>query len=131
MFGSGVKVQGGIGRWPFLFFFGRTMFIFAGRSRNKKLEADEIRVVLALARGWTLKAHRFLDGQKVYILHALSGEQQSLQANVVKCLYRRGLIDSNKKFPAATFLLTEKGRHLARRLDSGESPDHEKRLTRG
>ena len=66
----------------------------------------------ALEAGSTLKAHRYLDGRKVYQLHALSGESQSVRAATVEALVGAGLLDSNKKFPAATFWLTPAGRAL-------------------
>lgn len=63
----------------------------------------------ALEAGWTLKAHRYLDGRKVYQLHGLGGENQSVRAATVAVLVEAGLVDSNKKFPAATFWLTPAG----------------------
>jgi hypothetical protein len=63
-----------------------------------------------MAGGWTLKAHRYLDGRKEYRLHSLEGEIEVVAPATVQSLAERGLIDSNKKFPAATFWLTDKGR---------------------
>jgi len=63
-----------------------------------------------MAGGWTLKAHRYLDGRKEYRLHSLEGDIEVVAPATVQSLAERGLIDSNKKFPAATFWLTEKGR---------------------
>lgn len=60
----------------------------------------------AIAGGATLKAHRYLDGRKVYQLHALDGSTQPVRAATVAALVAAGLLDSNKKFPAATFWLT-------------------------
>ena len=62
-----------------------------------------------MAGGWTLKAHRYLDGRKEYWLHALDGTREMVAPETVQALAERGLIDSNKKFPAATFWLREKG----------------------
>jgi hypothetical protein len=70
----------------------------------------------ALARGATLKAHRDIDGGKVHRLHALNGDVHEVPAPVVNTLKRRGLIDSNKKFPAATYLLTKRGRQVVTKL---------------
>lgn len=63
---------------------------------------------------WTLKAHRDIEGRKEFWLHPLEGEAQSVDAETVARLVAQGLIDSNKKFPAATFWLTEAGRRAAR-----------------
>ncbi|GAB4425133.1 MAG: hypothetical protein Kow0031_04520 [Anaerolineae bacterium] len=81
-----------------------------------KLSAAEITVLTGLAEGRTLKSHRNLDGEKAYRLHPLDGLPQPVDWAVVDALKRRGLIDSNKKFPAATYLLTEKGRRTAEKL---------------
>lgn len=71
-------------------------------------------IILALAAGWTLKSHRYLDGSKTYQLHPLDGARPvTIAWETVDALREQGLIDSNKKFPAATYLLTDKGRHLA------------------
>ena len=74
---------------------------------------EEVRVALeagqAMAGGSTLKAHRYLDGRKEYRLHA-SGGSELVAPATVEALVDSGLIDSNKKFPAATFWLTDKGR---------------------
>ena len=66
-----------------------------------------------MAGGWTLKAHRYLDGRKEYRLHSLAGENQIVVPTTVEALVQNGLIDSNKKFPAATFWLTDRGRAAA------------------
>ncbi len=65
-----------------------------------------------MADGWTLKAHRYLDGRKVYQLHALEGGAQPVRAATVEALAAAKLLDSNKKFPAATFWLTPAARAL-------------------
>ena len=64
----------------------------------------------AMSGGWTLKAHRYLDGRKEYRLHSLAGETTVVAPKTVQALADSGQIDSNKKFPAATFWLTDKGR---------------------
>ena len=70
----------------------------------------------AILSGWTLKAHRDLDGAKVYRLHPLRGDIETVAASSVQSLVSSGLLDRNKKFPAATFWLTEAGRRTAERL---------------
>lgn len=61
----------------------------------------------AMAGGSTLKAHRGLDGEKQHLLHPLHGEPQPVSAGLVESLRDRGLIQSNLKFPAATYVLTD------------------------
>ena len=74
------------------------------------ISSPELRVLLTMAGGWTLKAHRYLDGRKEYQLHPLQGPSENVAPEVVEALVDQGLIDSNKKFPAATFWLTDLGR---------------------
>lgn len=73
-------------------------------------------MLAALVNGAALKAHRYLDGQKIYKLHPLNGPAQVVSRAAVDSLKRHGLIHSNQKFPAATYLLTGKGRNAALRL---------------
>lgn len=72
--------------------------------------AAEDALLRKMAEGATLKVHRELDGSKVHRLHPLSGPVQTVDDDAVWGLKRRGLIESNMKFPVATYLLTEKGR---------------------
>jgi uncharacterized protein YjhX (UPF0386 family) len=78
-----------------------------------KLSKAQAKVLQGLMEGGTLKVHRHLDGSKVYQLHPLEGEPLTLQEAMVRRLETQGLIESNKKFPAATYLLTEKGKEVA------------------
>lgn len=66
-------------------------------------------LLLAMRGGWTLKSHRDVDGSKAYRLHPLEGPPREVPWAVVAHLQDRGLIDSNKKFPVATYWLTERG----------------------
>jgi hypothetical protein len=59
--------------------------------------------------GATLKAHRTLDGEKTHRLHPLNGEPEPVDAADVAALRELGLIASNMKFPAAVYMLTERG----------------------
>lgn len=87
------------------------------------LSPEEKQVLEALARGWTLKSHRHLDGTKEYLLHPLEGgNPRPVTWTTVNALRAKGLIDSNKKFPAATYLLTDKGRAAAPGRGTKESP---------
>ncbi len=75
------------------------------------------RVLLAMAGAAFLKSHRDLEGGKVYKLHPLEGGEEVVARKVVEDLTARGLIDSNKKFPAATYWLTDKGKALVTELN--------------
>ncbi len=86
-----------------------------------KLSKIQARVLLALADGCALKSHRYLDGRKVYQLHPLDRPGETVRQATVACLVRHRLIDSNKKFPAATYWLTAQGRELATTLHSASA----------
>lgn len=77
-----------------------------------KLTASQRRILQAVGQGWTLKAHRDLEGGKAYRLHSLdpAGSAEEVAAADVQALVTGGWIDSNKKFPAATFWLTPAGK---------------------
>jgi len=73
----------------------------------------QIELLQAIASGLTLKSHRDLEGHKEYRLHALDGQLVIAAWEDVAALQSAGLIDSNKKFPSATYWLTSAGRaHL-------------------
>jgi hypothetical protein len=72
-----------------------------------RLTRRELGLLHSLAEGHTLKAHRDIDGNKVYRLRRLDGQTEEVPAEVVQQLVERHLLDSNKKFPAATFYLTD------------------------
>ncbi len=80
--------------------------------RRLPLGGSQRALLEALAEGHVLKVHRTVDGAKVYRLHRLDGQEERVPGRVVRDLERRGLIESNMKFPAATFMLTERGRAL-------------------
>lgn len=81
-------------------------------------------VVRRLAEGWTLKAHRHLDGRKEYLIHPLAaGSPQAVSVETVRQLQRRRLISSNMKFPAAAYLLTERGQAIAAQLGAGDEEE--------
>jgi len=82
-----------------------------------KLSKEEENVLRCLIKGDTLKSHRDIDGNKVYKLHPLVGPAIVVNSQVVDKLKKLGLIGSNQKFPAATYLLTEKGKQQAKLLE--------------
>lgn len=73
-----------------------------------QLIAAQRTLLRAMLDGATLKAHRELDGQKIHLLHPLNGDPQPVSPALVESLRDLGLIQSNLKFPAATYVLTEK-----------------------
>lgn len=75
-----------------------------------KLSDAEKKLLRTIANGYTLKSHRYIDGTKVYQLHSLDGSIEDISRETVQVLQDRHLIDSNKKFPAATYWLTDAGR---------------------
>lgn len=68
---------------------------------------------MAMARGEMLRSHRGMDGQKSFLLHPGSNKSIPVKPDDVHKLRKIGLIDSNKKFPVATFWLTEAGARMA------------------
>ena len=74
------------------------------------LTPAQVELLHAIANGLTLKSHRDLEGHKEYRLHTLAGLSTLVTWEDVEALHSAGLIDSNKKFPSATYWLTEAGR---------------------
>ncbi len=74
------------------------------------LSFEQLELLQSVANGLALKSHRDLEGHKEYRLHALDGRSTSVSWEDAEALQASGLIDSNKKFPAATYWLTDKGR---------------------
>jgi len=73
----------------------------------------QVDLLQAIANGLTLKSHRDLEGNKEYRLHTLDGRSRVVTWEDVEALQAAALIDSNKKFPSATYWLTTTGRaHL-------------------
>ena len=87
-----------------------------------RLSAAQQRLLLALAGGATLKVHRTLDGEKSYRLHSENRASEEIDPGVVDGLAAQALLVSNMKFPAATFLLTERGVQEAVRLGAPLRP---------
>ncbi len=75
-----------------------------------RLRGQQRALLRAIAFGDTLKVHRTVDGEKVYRLHPLDGSpEQEIAPTDAEQLLTQGFIESNMKFPAATFLITPKG----------------------
>jgi hypothetical protein len=81
-----------------------------------RLSGTHTHVLLVISGTGFLKSHRDIEGHKVYKLHPLEGPEEVIPARVVDDLVTQGLIDSNKKFPTATYWLTEKGKQFVAAL---------------
>ena len=82
----------------------------------RKLTREQAALLVSLQQGAVLKVHRTLDGDKVYRLQKNDALAQEIEATLVAALTDRSLVQSNMKFPAATFLLTDKGVAVAMQL---------------
>ena len=76
--------------------------------------ARERRLALlqSMAHGLRLKDHCDIEGHKSFVLHRVDDSGESVNWSDVEALVDAGLISSNKKFPAATYWLTEQGNRL-------------------
>ncbi len=81
------------------------------------LRSEEKEILRALVSGYQLKSHRYLDGQKSYMLHDTATDAtQPVLVNTVDRLRDLNLIVGNMKFPAATYMLTTEGERVAASL---------------
>ncbi len=74
-----------------------------------RLAPPQRHILRAIRDGATLKVHRTLDGEKTHRLYPLAGEPETVERGLVESLVTLGLIQSNLKFPAATYVLTNAG----------------------
>lgn len=86
------------------------------------LNRKQKQILIGMAQGRVLKAHRDINGKKTVRLHHADDHEQFdvVPRPFVDGLKDAGLIKSNKKFPAATYFLTEAGRQAAEAL-TGEA----------
>jgi len=82
--------------------------------RHAKMNA----LLIALLDGAVLKAHRTLDGEKRHQLYVAGEAARAVDERLVRHLEQKQWIQSNMKFPAATYLLTAQGMVAARSLTS-------------
>ena len=82
-----------------------------------RLTHSERSILVAMSHGVLLRSHRELEGRKMFRLHEANGRKEPAELGDVQRLRAAGLIDSNKKFPVATFWLTDKGKLLLKRRD--------------
>lgn len=85
---------------------------------STRLSDEQAALIVALLQGAVLKVHRTLDGEKIYRLQPgqTGAAAQTIAPVLADRLVGLDLLQSNMKFPAATFLLTEAGVALARQL---------------
>ncbi len=81
----------------------------AGRS----FSGPQRQLLAQIAGGARLKDHRDIEGGKRYTLTVEMSDVMVVKAGLVEGLVERGLIDSNKKFPSATYWLTDAGKRAA------------------
>lgn len=81
-------------------------------SSNLRLDDEQRRILRAMAAGIFLRDLRDIEGSKSYALHPLDGPPQAVSREAVQALADAGLISSNKKFPGATYWLTDAGKAL-------------------
>lgn len=82
------------------------------------LDAAAFALLAAIAGGGRLRDHRDIDGGKRYSLIGPDGAPGPVSARAVEALTAANLIDSNKKFPAATYWLTEDGKRAAEAMSA-------------
>ena len=72
-----------------------------------------------MSAGARLRDHRDIDGGKVFRLYRDDDAVEVIDHADVEALMEAGLLDSNKKFPAATYWVTEAGRRMLAAEDAG------------
>jgi len=76
----------------------------------RALTHPQRRLLAQIAGGARLKDHRDIEGGKRFTLTIETADAIVVEATWVEGLVARGLIDSNKKFPSATYWLTDAGK---------------------
>ena len=77
------------------------------------LTEPQRRLLAQIAGGARLKDHRDIEGGKRFTLTLDATAETVIAPALVEELVKRGLIDSNKKFPSATYWLTDEGKRVA------------------
>ena len=84
------------------------------------LSDEQQMILVAVFQGAALRSHRDLEGNKMYLLHfGEEGEKREIGRNTTLNLRKKRLIETNHKFPSATFLLTTRGNAIAAKLADG------------
>jgi flagellar motor protein MotB len=74
--------------------------------------ARRLALLQSISAGLRLKDHRDIEGRKTFVLHREDDSGEPANEADVNALVDAGLISSNKKFPAATYWLTDNGTTL-------------------
>lgn len=72
----------------------------------------QLALLRLMSHGLRLKDHRDIEGRKSFMLHHEDDSGEPVSEADVEALVDAGLISSNKKFPAATYWLTEQGKRI-------------------
>lgn len=83
------------------------------------LTHDQQQVLIAIFNGAALRSHRDLEGNKHYALYEDAGEHKIGRKTVLDLRNKR-LLETNHKFPSATFLLTDRGYKIASQLSQSD-----------
>ncbi len=76
-------------------------------------------ILIAVFQGAALRSQRDIEGGKIYELRG-ELEAQPIPRKTVLDLRKKRLIETNHKFPSATFLLTSHGKQIAAQLTNGQ-----------
>ncbi|HQV28327.1 MAG TPA: hypothetical protein PKZ61_09550 [Thermoflexales bacterium] len=79
-------------------------------AHMRTLSEPQRKLLAQIAGGARLKDHRDIEGGKRFTLTIETADAIVVEATWVEGLVARGLIDSNKKFPSATYWLTDAGK---------------------
>lgn len=88
------------------------------------ISAEQQVVLAAVFNGSALRSHRDLEGNKCYLLHTENTKAVKIGRQSILDLRNKRLLETNHKFPSATFLLTSRGNAVAAQLsdDAGSNP---------
>lgn len=76
-------------------------------------------IVIAVFQGSALRSQRDIEGGKIYELRGKTSSQP-IPRKIVLDLRKKRLIETNHKFPSATFLLTTDGLKIAAQLTNSQ-----------
>lgn len=87
------------------------------------LSAEQQKTLIAIHQGIALRSQRDIEGKKIYELRGESSVEP-VALKTVLGLRKKGLVETNHKFPSATFLLTTHGEQIAAQLtgEQGSNP---------
>ncbi len=80
------------------------------------LSEAQRQLIIKMAQGMRLKDHRDIEGNKYFVIYSPDGRGDVVSREDVEALVEAGLVSSNKKFPSATYWLTEAGQALAQSM---------------